>query len=292
MRRKTIMLAGKTLVISLPSTWVRKWGVKKGQELEIKATGRMLNVEVLTENEVRKAVVKGGMNKRVLKWTLSCLHKKGYDAIEIIDYDKEQAEIVKEVVRDLFIGFTITEQTEKRILIEAISKAEENTFKQVLRRAFLVTLELAERLKERLEHNEKIEDLTYLEKMNNQLTNHCERLLNKFDIDKENKTFYYVIIWNLEKVADDYKYLIQNEPTKEILNELNKVNQLLRNYYELFYKFDIMKLNEHAENCKILKKKLFEKLENNPKICHLYNIVQKISDFYASTIAINSSTNK
>lgn len=284
------MLAGKTLVVSLPAEWTKKWAVKKGQELEVKDKGKMLEIEPIGCSKRRKATITGERNERVLRWTLSALHKKGYDAIEIMNYNNHTPDIVKEVIRDLFIGFTITEQTEKRIVIEAISQDEEKNFKQVLRRAFLVTLELAEKLHSRLLERKETKDLLHLEKLNNQLTNHCQRLLNKFEINKENKTFYYVILWNLEKVADDYKYLINTmNQTPKITDNLGVVNKLLRDYYTAFYNYDNKRINEMANTCKDLKKKLLNDLKKEPINCHLYNIVQKIGDFNASTIALNST---
>ena len=52
------------------------------------------------------------------------------------------------------------------------------------------------------------------ELLNNQLTNFCERLVNKHRFEKS--VFQYIIIWNLEKICDNYKYII---------NELEKKNK-------------------------------------------------------------------
>ena len=45
MRRKIIQLAGKTLVVSLPSDWVKELGLKKGQEVEVSRVGRSMVIE-------------------------------------------------------------------------------------------------------------------------------------------------------------------------------------------------------------------------------------------------------
>jgi len=54
MKRRAIQLAKKTLVVSLPQAWVRKQGIKKGQEIHVREQGRSLvlhSEESLTEGE-------------------------------------------------------------------------------------------------------------------------------------------------------------------------------------------------------------------------------------------------
>ena len=76
------------------------------------------------------------------------------------------------------------------------------------------------------------------------------RVLNKNGYKEFNKTtFLYCLIWQLEKIADEYKYLcnylIENQKVKlqkEIVNLYEEVNTLFANFYNLFYDYSKDKL--------------------------------------------------
>ena len=49
---------------------------------------------------------------------------------------------------------------------------------------------------------ESFETILEKELLNNQITNFCQRLLNKHNFGS-NSNFLYAIIWNLEKICDN-----------------------------------------------------------------------------------------
>jgi phosphate uptake regulator len=123
-----------------------------------------------------------------------------------------------------------------------------------MRRAFLVTLSMAESIHEMLEKGENIhlKDLTSLEASNNQLSNFCQRVLNKKGYpDSRKTTNLYVAISLLENIGDSYKFicLYMSKPeykkykvSKETLDFFSKVNNMLKDYYTIFYNKDEKKL--------------------------------------------------
>lgn len=311
MKRKLIQLAGKTLVVSLPSKWARRYNLRKGEEIEVVEKGPNLLLRTAGESESRRIELDArGQNERAIAWLLSSLNKKGYDEIEVI-YDTEKTlRQIQEILKNLFVGFVIINQTKSRCVLRCVAKEAIAEFDITLRRAFLVTLTLGENISESLKANDfkSIEGARELEKTNNQLTNFCERLLNKIGHQsQENICFYYVIIWNLEKVADDYKYLCdillnpENRkfvPSKELLSLLDGTNSLLKEYYEIFYRFELGRLSALAEKGRSLIAEgtlLFssgskgeEQAAELSMASTLISLLNKILDFTASTIAINS----
>ncbi|MBS3124803.1 hypothetical protein J4211_00935, partial [Candidatus Woesearchaeota archaeon] len=137
-------------------------------------------------------------------------------------------------------------------------------------------------------------ELSSLEKNNNQLTNFCQRILNKRgNPDPTKTTFLYVITWNLEKIADEYKYLgrciaAHKNIGKQTLALLSQTNKLLREYYELFYSFDLERLTRLAMNYKQLHQEIESLMtkEDPLPLSYLSHIVLKIADFSPSTVAI------
>jgi len=54
MKRKIIQLAGKTMVVSLPAEWIRKFKVNKGDEVELKEEGKRIIIN--TDKEFSKEI--------------------------------------------------------------------------------------------------------------------------------------------------------------------------------------------------------------------------------------------
>jgi len=300
MKRKVIQLAQSTLVVTLPNSWVKEWGVEKGEVLELVESGPRLFISTEKPKKMPKSTVDlSSAPDRVVRWVLSSLNKKGYDEIEVITESEKQAELIDELMRDLFLGFAVVERAEQRCVIKSLSKEFDKEFEVILRRAFLVTLELAEGLGKAIKEKDRkrIGSLLKLEKTNNQLTNFCERVLNKRGHeDPVKNTFMYVIVWNLEKIADEYKYIGEHLAEDQAVAKsttvlFERVNELMREYYNLFYTFDMKKLAVLAEKFKEAKQEITEKLPGSKDaviLSHLLGIVLRAADFSASTVAINN----
>ena len=300
MKRKVIQIADKTLVVSLPNDWVRQWGIKKGDELDVSESGPRLIASTTEYRPLKKGGVDvSNASERTLRWLLSSLHKKGYDEIEIKSENPLHAVIIDNLLKDLFLGFAVVHRSGATCLIRSLAKELDDQLQVIVRRAFLVTLALADQSLETAKSKkfDQLKDLLELEKTNNQLTNFCERILNKKGLDEPIKTnFLYVIMWNLEKVADDYKYICEHlaakrKISKDTMDLYDRVNKLLRNYYELFYKFDVQKLSALSDDFKKLSRDIetsLSKGEDAIVLSHLYHVALKTVDFSASTFALHN----
>jgi len=303
MKRKVIKQGNNTLTITLPRDWTSKFGVKVGDELELEERGRQLLVGSSSTAAIDKIQIDtANMNERVLRWVLSAAHKSGYDEIELLHQTPEQLKVIHELVKDLYMGFSVVEQTANRCLLKSISKEVASEFDTVLRRAFLVALSMADSTLEMLRKGdyENLSGLVALEHSNNQLTNFCERIINKIGHGNYKKnSFYYVIAWNLEKICDNYKYIcdyftgrkLKIKP--EVLDLLQKANSFFRSYYEIFYSHDINKLSKLAEQGKSLMKEttaMSKTAKNEADFVVLSSVMQIVlqaMDFSASYVAVN-----
>ncbi len=299
MKRKVIQIADKTLVLSLPTDWVRQWGVKKGDELDVSESGPRLIASTSEFRPLKKGAVDvSNSSERSLRWLLSSLHKKGYDEIEIRSENPLHAVVIDQMLKDLFLGFAVVHRSGSTCLIRSLARELDDQLQIIVRRAFLVTLALADQSLEAAKQKNfgQLKDLLELEKTNNQLTNFCERILNKKGLDEPVKTsFLYVIMWNLEKIADDYKYICEHLASRKNIGKqaaelYDRVNKLLRNYYELFYKFDVQKLSLLSDDFKQLSRDIetaLSKSDDAIVLSHLYHVALKTVDFSASTFALN-----
>lgn len=303
MKRKVIRQGNNTLTITLPRGWASRWGVAAGDELDLEEKGRQLVLGNQNSVALEKIQIDASkLNDRALCWILSAAHKSGYDEIEAFNLNSEKAAIISELVRDLFTGFSIVEQSPNRCLLRSISKEMESEFEVIFRRGFLVALSMADSTLQYLKEKEteRMRELLPLEKTNNQLTNFCERVINKVGYhDVKKNCFYYVIAWNLEKVCDEYKYLCEYFPGKktvvkpELIDLLAKTNRFFRGYYEIFYKFDMAGLAVLANDGKELIK-LARAAGKDCKteadfvvLSTILQILHRTADFSASFAAVN-----
>ena len=304
MKRKVIQLAHKTLVVSLPSRWVKKYGVKKGAELEVEERGQQITFSTGMQTDLERTKIDAsGLNANALKrWVLSSLHKTGYNEIEISYSDPETVKAVQDSIRDLLIGFAIVDQSKNRCVIRVLAEEQEKEFDSGLRRAFLVTKSMGEGIYSFLRDRElsSLEELLVLEKTNNQLTNFCERILNKKGYkDDKKRSFAYLVAWNLEKLCDEYAslctLLIENPNAKireNILSMIKEANNYFDSYYRLFYDFDINRLSDLETRKNRFTEKVFRLFKRSNQVetmvlCRLNEFVIKTSDFSASFIALN-----
>lgn len=304
MKRKVIQLAGKTMVVSLPIKWVQRYNVQKGQEVEIEEKGRELLLKTQGEPEIKRVEFDTrGQSERIIRLVISGFHKKGFDEMELIYDNPKTADLIQELVKDFFIGFVIINQTKTRCVIKSISKDSEMEFDSTLRRAFLVTITMGENILEAFKNKDlaSLKTALNLEKTNNQLINFCERLINKTGhINPELASFYYIIAWNLEKVCDDYKYiveyLLEQKAEKltfaeDIISYFEESLIYLKDFYSLFYKFDKNELTSFSNRGKALINKGRSLLKSkkgyeNVVISLLIAQVTKVTDFISSTIPL------
>ncbi|MBS3159336.1 phosphate uptake regulator PhoU [Candidatus Woesearchaeota archaeon] len=302
MKRNVIQLAGKTLVVSLPSKWVKLNSVKKGDELNVLEEGNKITIqssELKSELKTTEIDIKE-MSERAINWSLSALYKKGYDEVNLY-YSGDQLNYIQFLLKNSFLGYAIMEQTTKKLVIKSIAQELPDEYKPVLRRAFLVTLSMGKSMLEVLKSKDykRLREIKEEEKINNQLTNFCQRIINKkLPFKNEINHLNYVISWNLEKIADEYRYICEFFMDKnprfrdESLVIFEETNNLFERFYNLVYNFDITKLNELSRIKLELELRIRNYIfltvkEDNYLSLHLLNIVNRCSDFSTSLAAIN-----
>lgn len=301
MKRKIIKLAEKTLVVSLPSAWIQSMGLEKGDELDVLVDGNNLQLATVTKQEKSSVILDiSQVTERVLRWKISSYHKQGYDEIIIINFTDEQYTVIEELTRTLFVGFLIKERTQVRVIIGQVASTDITEFDGTLRRGFRHLVQMAMELLQAFEEKDAhmlARQISH-EQNNNQITNFCERLLNKYLVNKENGHFWYVVAWNLEKVADSLKYIAQHYADNVVVSGdalvlYKKLLVYLEGYSQLLYSFSFSSLVELNEQKKTLEKELVNHLLNGEQgdrvfVHYLHQLVLQLADFSASIIALQS----
>ena len=304
MKRKIIKVAEKTLVVSLPTAWVNSQGLNKGDELDvdIKDYKLILTPPLKTMPHLRTTINVEHLDERVLRWEISSLHKQGYDEITVTHYNDKQFVIIEELIEKLFVGFIIKDQSQLRIVIGQVALIDAKEFDATLRRAFRLLNTTMDDLFLAFEKQDKellAKQLSY-EQTNNKLTNFCERLLNKALTQKSHGHFWYVFAWNLEKVADNCKYIAQEYSedlriSPSALHLLKEISVFVEQFYECIYSFSFEKLVTLSKRKRELAKELLEGLKTGDEkdrilLHYLHMVVLQMADFSASLIALQNDS--
>ena len=192
MRRKIIQLAGKTLVVSLPSDWVKELGLKKGQEVEVSRVGRSMVIE--QPSVERGHIVKvdlSGLNASLV-WHSIISHyvagageiQAGFSKERVMDprtgLDVHCADAIEKVVENL-IGMEIVRQSKSMITIREISSVAPEEYDNVMRRVWLTCLGMVEDGSDALAKgdSEGFKAAVRVEKNVNRLVLYALRMLNR-----------------------------------------------------------------------------------------------------------------
>lgn len=288
MKRKIVQHGSSSLTVTLPFGWVKKFDLKKGDQVNVEENGGKLVLSTEKEHSVNKKEVTTTESGIFTKNNLSHLYQLGYDEIEI---NFEDSETLKEIQQRLSncIGFEIIDQKPNRVYIKSIATTLDSEFDTLLRKAFMITNEMARGILEALERKEyaRLKELRNMEVLNNKFTDVCIRILNKKGYKIPNRTMQmYEIIKNVERLGDEFKHicdLFENRDKiiyKELVKYFKETMEYYLAFYNIFYKFDpVLKKKIYLERKSLLQKynNALEKLKGMEArfMHHLINIVEK-----------------
>ncbi len=294
MKRKVIQLAGSTLVVSLPSSWAKKNNVKKGEEVDVDEKGSELCISTqnaMIEDSTSVSIV--GIDPMV-KRALGALYKAGYDEVEV-EFAPEELRTAQEVIREEFVGFEVVYKGKNTLTVKKISSIDPEHFDTMLRRMFLLLLQMAEESLEAVLEKDKewLKAIAFMDKDMNKYADFCRRVLNKYGYKKYRVTSpVYFVVEQMEKIGDCYRdicvFAAENNP--EIDPDLfSEVNSFVEMFYKLFYSFDLKELAKFGKKRYELRDQFMQLLsegDSRMNMC-LYNIVDNTFDMNGALMAVN-----
>jgi phosphate uptake regulator len=298
MKRKIVRQGKSTMTISLPASWIHKYNLNDGDELELEENGNAINITAGEVAQNKKIEIDSTKLGKFTKRDLSHLYILGYDEIIIYFNDSQILKEIKQRVPDC-IGYEIIEQQENKLLIKTISSAMDNEFEIILRKVFLMLKEMSEGCYEAISNSEfsRLKQIRDLETLNNKFTSFLLRVLNKKGYSIQNRTLQaYDMIQNLERLADEYKYLCDNfsdtnkNIDKKVIILLKEVHDYFNLFYSLHYKKDNNKLiTLHEKRNSLMKnaEEFFKKNQENVLIHHIMCLIEKIYNTSGSSFALS-----
>lgn len=257
MKRKVVQHGPSTLIISLPSKWIKRHNIHKGDELEVDDVNNKIVVSFQKTDQSEKIELNISPFGNMIPRTIHALYKRGVDELKLNYDDPGTFNLIQNAMGKEAVGFEVLETGRNYCIIKNVSEGTKE-FNQVMRQTLILLLSMAEEGHEALKQGNAntLKNLISLEKTNNRFTTFCRRYLNINGLENYDKVGpLYFIVEHIENIADEYKYLYKYlteseekiDINKELINHFFEVNQLLRRFYNLFYKFNPKLVSEFKD---------------------------------------------
>jgi len=263
--KRTIIQQGAGYTVTLPVEWVRKFNLDKGNEVDVSVRGKTLVIKHDKDARVESLKLRLNSNKNQIISHIVSAYIKGADELclsfdnpEIKDRHGEihkTAKIVHGTVNSL-IGFSVVEQKQGSFLIKDIAKTDRESFDIILRRLFLLLMNVSEESLKAIERKDRdsLEEIALMYENIRQFVNYALRLLNKHEYSDSRKTAnMYAIACHLLDIADAFRHMAKHysksgiKITKGISRLHKDLHESLRAMYELFYDLNDAKLERYFE---------------------------------------------
>ena len=243
MKRKLVKQGIKALTITIPAEWARKNNLKPGDEIDLLEQEDALTLSTEKQQPLKEITVDvSGLLPRLADRFMARSYQKGYDKI-IIKFDNpELMHAIKDKIPEL-MGYEILKTGKNLLEIQILSTQLNVDFDMMLRRALLLLMDMAKNCHDAWKNSDKeaLKNIFHQDFDVNRFTYFCLRTLNKSPkIMSFGRSILYYLIENLEDLGDELKalgdVLTKIKPKKEILEILEKLNEMFRLSYEFFYK--------------------------------------------------------
>ena len=264
----------KSYTVTLPIEWVKEQKLDKSKQIDLEVVGNKIVLSPKSQTTLRETIDLSNYPHVPIK-VLQGLYRLGVDEIKLLNLKPIQLEQIASILTKL-IGYEIIEQKSNYLLIKDITKESSESFDTVLRRIFLLILELS-----RTPHIHSPQ-IHILDNNIKKLINYCQRILIKSSYSDYHKIpFYYTLLDQLEKITDEYTWLPSSSlslsnPT------LANINLCLQNAYDIYYKFDAERYDTYTFKTHELRKSL--KLTDKSSLAqlHLHNLARLLNSLYGT----------
>lgn len=301
LKRRIVQHGPSTLIVSLPSRWVKENNIKKGDEIEMEVRDKEVIIRNDKSIEFEEREIEMKRYSLMITRVLHALYKKGIDIIRVTVNSPDQINTIQNAISKETVGYEIVDQSKNVCTIRSVA-SDIGEFDMLLKRVFLLQLTMCHDSLEALKKGEyhRLKQIALLEETNNRLTTMCRRAVNKKSRSTHCNGPMYFIIENLENIADEYKYMFNYvadykgkiKVNEKVIEAYAGVNGLFEVFFKLFYKFDEDLVVDVGERRKKLIKDIYALIDAHPNnielhiLHHLIVITQRIFCFIGPYLVI------
>ncbi|MBI2110314.1 phosphate uptake regulator PhoU [Candidatus Woesearchaeota archaeon] len=238
--RKLIKFGNSSHVVSLPTSWLKKNNLNKGNTVFLKENGNDLIVSYALKEELREqtAITINSDNKDTegLAREIVSAYLNRFNTINIVGREiPKRTKEISDIIHNL-VALEIVEQTSNKIIAKDFLKLEEVSISEIVRKVDITTRSMLEDAKASIDKNnhktlfekdKNINKLCFLlfKVMRNAVKE--PQLVKTFKLNFIDIFDYWILVTNLEHIADEAKRASRavakiklNEQEKEELKKI------------------------------------------------------------------------
>lgn len=293
MKRKLVKQGASTMMVSLPSKWIKANNLDKGDEIDLeeKKNSLIINPEAKkkkSETEIQLT----GLTESSIRTIITNAYRIGYDKIKVNFADESALPIIQKTLDKNLIGFEIIKRNEKGCEIENITEPSYEQFDNIFSKIFLNIEELFQIASSNLNGEEhEFEDI---ERKIQQFDNFCRRVIAKSEIYDRMQlkwAFHTELIHAQRELYHLLRYLEKNKvkADKEAFSLLEDSKNIFQMLEKAYQEKNISLLEKiHEEEKGLIYKKGYSSIKkSNPIVIH--HLMNVIRNLYLATSPLSGS---
>jgi hypothetical protein len=266
----------KSYTVTLPIEWVKKNKLDKKRSIDLAIVGKKIVLSAEGSDDSR-LLLPGDEYQEILIKVLQGVYRLGWDEVKITYSKAAVLKEVEEILDKNLLGYEIIDVKDTYVLIKDIIKDDDEEFKVILRRIFLLLIELSD-AKNEIKRNT-------LDRNIKKLINYSQRIIIKKGHKDIKKTpIYYLLLDRLEKIGDEFRWCLELSVHQK---EYDELVHLFREAYELFYQFESEKYARLQQRTYTLWQELKLDKKNDHVLIHLHTLVRLENSIYGEIFILS-----
>src|SRR3989344_2947246 len=293
LKRKLVKQGAATLMISLPSKWVKSNSLTKGDDVSLEEIGNEIHISTESTQLKKETTIKlTGLTESLIRTLITNTYRAGYDKIAVYYNSSEQFKILNEVVSTKLIGFEITKKEKDRCIVENITEPSEGQFETILKKLFMNITSIIENTRYILGDKsislEEVENPEEVEERIIKYDNFCRRVIMKRKTQSKPE-FTWAFLTLIIHAQRELYHLIKSEKkltvSKETLDLALSISEIWNILQEAYETKNIDKITKiHDKEKELIYKKGYSALQRakGKESVALYHILASLRNFYQS----------
>ena len=176
MKRKLVKQGTSTMMVSLPSKWIKSNGLDKGSEVDIEEKENQIVISgkpTGTKKELKISVK--GFSQTAIRSMITNAYRLSYGKVDIEFGTAQEFNIITETLRKSLIGFEIVSRTDKECTIENITEPGQEHSGNVFLKLLYNIDELIDAVKKMMKGSAEIQYIKEIEENIQRYDNFCRR---------------------------------------------------------------------------------------------------------------------
>jgi phosphate uptake regulator len=238
MNRKLVKQGAATMMVSLPSEWVKQNRLVKGAEVGIQPSGKSLIVTAQApQSKAEMELRLSGSHEVSIRTAITNAYRSGLDKVKVVFESESQFKMLAHVIKTRLIGFDITKKSKDFCIVENITEPSADQFDAILKKIFFSFSDFIDLTKRRIAGGE--EDFEEVAERIQKYDNFCRRIIFKRKIISQNSEFLWTFLSDLVHASRELYHLNAilgsglklSHNSLDLFDESQKAFELIREAY-------------------------------------------------------------